>query len=69
MPRSGCSALHGVHPNFLKIYIYIKHQPKFETKNVNWDNWQKHLTPHLSNYIDNFPDVITEDEIEKQTNL
>ena len=36
----------------------MKHQPKFKAKNANWDNWQKYLTPHLSNYIDNFPDVI-----------
>ena len=43
----------------------LKHQPKFKTKNANWDNWQKHLTPHLSNYVDNLPDNITEDEIEK----
>ena len=44
-----------------------RYQPKFKTG--NWDNWQKHLTPHLSNSIDNFQDVITEDEIEKQANL
>ena len=32
-------------------------QPKFKTKNANWENWQKHLTPHLSNYLDNFQDI------------
>ena len=47
----------------------IKHKPKFKTKNANWDNWKQHLTPHLSNYVDNFPDVVTENEIEEQTNL
>ena len=47
----------------------LKHQPKFKTKNANWKNWQKHLTPRLSNYIDKFPDNSTEGEIKKQTNL
>ena len=32
-------------------------QPKFKAKNANWENWQKHLTPHLSNYLDNFQDI------------
>ena len=45
---------------FQKIFIEdtennIKHQPKFKTKNANWDNWPKHLIPHLKNYTDNFP--------------
>ena len=30
----------------------LEHQLKFKTKNANWDNWQKHLTPDLSSYID-----------------
>ena len=47
----------------------IKYQQKFQTKNENWNNWQKHLTPHLSNSIDNFKDVIAEGEIENQTNI
>ena len=47
----------------------LKHQAKFKTKNTNWENWQKHLTPHLSHYIDKFPDNSTEGEIETQTNL
>ena len=46
-----------------------KHQPKFKAKIANCENSQKHLTPHLSNSIDKFQDVITADEIEKQTNL
>ena len=47
----------------------IKYQQKFQTKNENQDNWQKHLTPHLSNSIDNFKDAIAEGEIEKQTKI
>ena len=46
-----------------------KHQPKFKAKIANCENSQKHLTPHLSNSIDKFQDVITAGEIEKQTNL
>ena len=47
----------------------LKHPLKSKTKNGNWDNWQKHLTPQLSNYIDHFPDNITVDKIEKETKL
>ena len=46
-----------------------KHQPKFKAKIANYENKKKHLTPHLSNSIDKFQDVITAGEIEKQTNL
>ena len=47
----------------------MKNQSKFKAKNANSYNWQKYLTPHLSNYIDNFPDVIIEDKMEKEASL
>ena len=56
----------------------LKHQAKFKTKKYKLGKLTKiqqqilkmYLkTPHLSNYIDKFPDNSTEGEIETQTNL